>query len=76
MTIAKKYKGDDKMSEITCIVCDKCGTHNQYIWSKGIQYVCNNCHKEIDFLSAIFDNRVSTRNGILESGVKGKKKRK
>lgn len=62
------------MAEVTNIVCDKCGTNNQYIWTRGIKYICQNCHKEIDFLSAIFDGRVKNTNGFIES--KPKKKRK
>jgi len=60
------------MPEYTNIVCDKCGTTTQFEWVKGIQYHCSNCRREIDFLSAIFDGRVTTSNGYVEKKKKKK----
>ena len=64
------------MPEITNIVCDKCRNKNQYVWVKGIQYICQTCRQEINFLEAIFDGRVSTSQGVIDSGIKKKKGRR
>jgi hypothetical protein len=45
---------------------------NEYTWTKGIKYICKNCHFEINFLEAIFDGRVSKE----PSGNCYKKKKK
>lgn len=63
------------MAYTTSVICEKCKKKTDFIWKRGIKYICSNCHHEIDFCYACLDGRVTTNEGVCSNIWGGKKKK-